>query len=195
MQGESNGKTGQSLSEEDRKQIGKDQPKADHIAEEYARIATHCNNNNIDMGWFDFIKIPPPAFDNVYVDPKAPDLRKIQWDKQEVLYSKMGLGDMFSLCFKMLEIAPKEGRSAKPTRVKTVFRAKSKFLHVDKVTKLHPGVLWHHQDTSMEEAAAACWRVLDTSAQVTEHFLKMRSSDRSKLIYLREFRLLSSHSL
>ena len=177
MQGEGSSNTGQPLTEADKKQIGTDQPKADHIAEEYARIATHCNNNNIDMGWFDFIVIPPPAFDNVYVDPKAPDLRKIRWDLQAVLYSKMGLGDMFSLCFKMLEIAPKEGRSARPTRVKTVFRAKSKFLHVDRVKRLHPGVVWLDQETSMEEAAAACMRVLDISAQVTEHFLKLRSKD------------------
>ena len=193
MQGEGSSNTGQPLTEADKKQIAKDQPKADHIAEEYARIATHCNNNNIDMGWFDWIKIPPPAFDNVYVDPKAPDLRKIQWDKQEVLYSKMGLGDMFSLCFKMLEIAPKEGISAKPTKVKTVFRAKSKFLHVDRVKRLHPGVVWLDQETSMEDAAAACMRVLDISAQVTEHFLKLRLV--SKFHYDSEFRLLSSHSL
>jgi hypothetical protein len=192
MQGEGSSNTGQPLTEADKKQIGKDQPKADHIAEEYARIATHCNNNNIDMGWFDFIKIPPPYKADVYVDPKLPDLRKIQWDVS-TLYSKIGLGDMFSLCFKMLEIAPKEGISAKPTRVKTVFRAKSKFLHVDRVKRLHPGVVWLDQETSMEDAAAACMRVLDISAQVTEHFLKLRLVE--KFNYDSEFRLLSSHSL
>ena len=195
MQGEGSSNTGQPLTEADKKQIGKDQPSANRIAEEYARINTLCRKSNILMGWFDFIKVPAKKMDDEYVDPDAPDLCIIPWDSMQVLYSKMGLGEMFSLCFKMLEIAPKEGISAKPTRVKNVFRAKSKFLHVDKVTKLHPGVDWCHQDTSLQDAAAACMRVLDISAQVTEHFLKLRSLPASKLIYDSEFRLLSSHSL
>ena len=144
------------------------------------------------MDWFNFIRLPGKKKDD---EREYINNQPIEWPPPGQKDEHMLLGDMFSLCFKMLEIAPKEGISATPTKVKNVFRTKSKFLHVDKVTKLHPGVLWHHQDTSMEEAAAACWRVLDTSAQVTEHFLKMRSSDKSKLIYLREFCLLSSHSL
>ena len=192
MQGESSGKTGQSLSEEDRKQIGKDQPKADHIAEEYTRIATHCKDKNIGMGWFDFIQIPPPQKDDQHVDPTVWAQNQIKWSAPQ-LTEKMSLGEMFSLCFKMLDIAPKVGRSATPDKVKTVYRREARLMHVDKVKNLHPGVVWLDQETSMEDAAAACMRVLDISAQVTEHFLKL--SLVSKLIYDSEFRLLSSHSL
>ena len=193
MQGEGSSNTGQPLTEADKKQIGKDQPSANRIAEEYARIALLCRRSNIGMDWFNFNRLPGKKMEGP--GQEYCNNQPIVWPPPGQKDEHMLLVDMFSLCFKMLEIAPKEGISAKPTKVKTVFRAKSKFLHVDKVTKLHPGVLWHHQDTSMEEAAAACWRVLDTSAQVTEHFLKLRSSDKSKLIYLREFCLLSSHSL
>ena len=77
--------------------------------------------------------------------------------------------------------------------MKTVFRTEAKVLHEDKVKRLHPGVVWLDQETSMEDAAAACMRVLDISAQVTEHFLKLRLV--SKFNYDSEFRLLSSHSL
>ena len=149
MQGEGSSNTGTSLTEADKKQIAQDQPKADDIAQEYSRIATHCQNKNIDMGWFSFIKIPPKQMDDERVDPEVHALRKIEWDRVGGPNTAMDLASMFALCFKMLEIAPKEGISAKPTKVKNVFRTKSKFLHVDKVTKLHPGVLWHHQDTSI----------------------------------------------
>ena len=194
MQGEGSSNTGQPLTEEDKKQIGTDQPKADHIAEEYARIATHCNNNNIDMGWFNFIKIPPKQMDDERVDPEVHALRKIEWDRVGGPNSAMDLASMFALCFKMLEIAPKEGRRAKATKVKTVFRAKAKFLHEDKVKQLHAGVNWCHQDTSLQDAAAACYGVIEISAKVTEHFLKLRIASKD-LAYDREYRSLAFISL
>ena len=174
MQGEGSSNTGQPLTEADKKQIGKDQPSANRIAEEYARIALLCRRSNIGMDWFNFIRLPGKKKDD---EREYSNNQPIVWPPPGQKDEHMLLGDMFSLCFKMLEIAPKEGRSAKPTRVKTVFRAKSKFLHVDRVKRLHPGVVWLDQETSMEEAAAACMRVLDISAQVTEHFLKLRSKD------------------
>jgi hypothetical protein len=193
MQGEGSSNTGTSLTEADKKQIAQDQPKADDIAQEYSRIATHCQNKNIDMGWFSFIKIPPKQMDDETVDPEVHALRKIEWDRVGGPNTAMDLDSMFALCFKMLEIAPKVGRRGAPTSTMRVFRAKAKFLHPDKVKKLHPGVNWCHQDTSLQDAAAACYRVIDISAQVTEHFLKLRIA--SNLVYDREYRSLAFISL
>ena len=194
MQGEGSSNTGTSLTEADKKQIAKDQPKADDIAQEYSRIATHCQNKNIDMGWFDFIKIPPKQMDDERVDPEVHALRRIEWDKVGGPNTAMDLASMFALCFKMLEIAPKEGRRAKATSTMRVFRAKAKFLHEDKVKQLHAGVNWCHQDTSLQDAAAACYRVIDMCAKVTEHFLKLRIASKD-LAYDREYRSLAFISL